>query len=153
SALLIRPLLRANEKRKHTRHIVIFFIFIVSNGAGLLTPLGDPPLFLGFLRGVPFSWTLRLFPAWVIVNGVLLLVFTLLDEGIAHRDTPPVSGREPLRIDGAINLLWLLGVVATVFLAGSLGQHGSASTVMQGGAMVMLAALSIKTTPRRIHDA
>jgi len=60
SALLIRPLLRANEKRARRRHLIIFFIFIVANGGGLLTPLGDPPLFLGFLRGVPFTWTLRL---------------------------------------------------------------------------------------------
>jgi Na+/H+ antiporter NhaD/arsenite permease-like protein len=62
SVLLIRPLLRANERRPYSTHVIVFFIFIVSNGAGLLTPLGDPPLFLGFLRGVPFTWTLRLLP-------------------------------------------------------------------------------------------
>src|SRR5262249_41802146 len=72
SALLIRPLLRANEQRKRKRHIVIFFIFMVANGGGLLTPLGDPPLFLGFLRGVPFAWTFRLAAPWAAVNGALL---------------------------------------------------------------------------------
>ena len=75
SALLIRPLLRANERRQRARHLVVFFIFIVANGAGLLTPLGDPPLFLGFLRGVPFTWTLRLAPPWALVNGALLVAF------------------------------------------------------------------------------
>ena len=71
SLLLIRPLLRANEKRQRRVHMVVFFIFIVSNGAGLLTPLGDPPLFLGFLRGVPFFWALRLFGPWALVIGTL----------------------------------------------------------------------------------
>ncbi|MBW8879807.1 MAG: sodium:proton antiporter, partial [Acidobacteria bacterium] len=75
SALLVRPLLRANAHRPRASHIVVFFIFIVANAGGLLTPLGDPPLFLGFLRGVPFTWTLRLAPAWALVNGILLALF------------------------------------------------------------------------------
>src|SRR3954454_2341703 len=79
SVLLIRPLLRANERRAYVTHVVVFFIFIVSNGAGLLTPLGDPPLFLGFLRGVPFTWTLRLAPQWALVNGALLTIFAVID--------------------------------------------------------------------------
>src|SRR5215831_189441 len=79
SVLLVRPLLRANEHRARATHLFVFFIFIVSNGAGLLTPLGDPPLFLGFLRGVPFAWTLRLAPAWALVNGVLLTLFLAFD--------------------------------------------------------------------------
>src|SRR5882757_7812305 len=68
SALLIRPLLRANQGRQRLTHVVVFFIFIVSNGGGMLTPLGDPPLFLGFLRSVPFTWTLRLAAPWALVN-------------------------------------------------------------------------------------
>jgi Na+/H+ antiporter NhaD/arsenite permease-like protein len=80
SVLLIRPLLRANERRARATHVVVFFIFIVSNGAGLLTPLGDPPLFLGFLRGVPFTWTLRLAPQWALVNGALLALFAVIDK-------------------------------------------------------------------------
>jgi Na+/H+ antiporter NhaD/arsenite permease-like protein len=69
SMLLIRPLLRANAVRQRKAHIVIFFIFLVSNVGGLLTPLGDPPLFLGFLNGVPFEWTLSLLPQWLVVVG------------------------------------------------------------------------------------
>ena len=74
-ALLIRPLLRANAQRHHAAHIVVFFIFVVANGGGLLTPLGDPPLFLGFLRGVPFAWTLRLRPLWAMLSGGAAQIF------------------------------------------------------------------------------
>ena len=78
SVLLIRPLLRANKTRVAKAHIVVFFIFIVSNCGGLLTPLGDPPLFLGFLKGVPFLWTLeRLWPQWLMVNIALLVIFNV----------------------------------------------------------------------------
>src|SRR5207244_9363170 len=79
SMLLIRPFLRANHLRQHRAHLIVFFIFIVSNTAGLLTPLGDPPLFLGFLRGVPFQWTLRLVPQWGLVVGSLLILFNIYD--------------------------------------------------------------------------
>ena len=68
--LLIRPLLNTNKERRHVAHTVVFFIFIVSNAGGCLTPLGDPPLFLGYLQGVPFAWTLRLVAPWALVNGV-----------------------------------------------------------------------------------
>ena len=161
SALLIRPLLRANEQRKRRRHIVIFFIFIVSNGAGLLTPLGDPPLFLGFLRGVPFTWTLRLAAPWALVNGVLLTLFTLIDrlhhrrEGSAARSAPVAE--EPLRIEGAINVVWLVGVIGTVFCVGTFGARlcggATACAVAQIAAMVGLGALSVWTTPAAIHQA
>jgi len=74
SVLLIRPLLRANKRRKRVAHIVVFFIFIVANCGGLLTPIGDPPLLLGYLKGVPFDWTLRLWPQWLMINGILLVL-------------------------------------------------------------------------------
>jgi Na+/H+ antiporter NhaD/arsenite permease-like protein len=104
--LLIRPLLRANAKRKRVVHIVVFFIFVVSNGAGMLTPLGDPPLFLGFLRGVPFAWTLKLWAPWALVNGALLVLFNLVDQAVFNkeeRETPgsqleDVQKHEPLGI-------------------------------------------------------
>ena len=86
SMLLIRPLLRANSERTHTRHTVIFFIFAVSNIGGMLTPLGDPPLFLGFLRGVPFSWPLGLWPQWLLSLGLTLILY------LARRD-PSVPAR------------------------------------------------------------
>lgn len=159
SALLIRPLLRANERRKHARHVVVFFIFCVANGGGLLTPLGDPPLFLGFLRGVPFSWTLRLLPAWALVNGVLLAIFVVLDV-LAHRREHAIAAdgpREPLRLEGKHNALWLLGIIATVFLVGIVGERlpGGAwgRCAVQVLGMATFAALSLITTPRRIHEA
>jgi Na+/H+ antiporter NhaD/arsenite permease-like protein len=118
SMLLIRVVLRTNAERKRTRHLPIFFIFVVSNCAGLLTPLGDPPLFLGFLRGVPFEWTLRLFPVWLLVNGALLLLFFLWDRRAYRGEAPgdlALDAREvePLRVRGLVNFLWLGAVLAT----------------------------------------
>jgi Na+/H+ antiporter NhaD/arsenite permease-like protein len=158
SALLIRPLLRANAQRRRTRHIVVFFIFVVANGGGLLTPLGDPPLFLGFLRGVPFSWTLHLAPAWGLVSALLLAIFALVDRAYFRREPPrpprpPRAGREPLRIEGSWNLVWLAGVIATVFAVGEHGRRSSAAPLVQIAAMIGFAALSLATTPRRIREA
>ncbi len=85
SLILARPLLRINRPRPRHTHVPIFFLFIVSNVGGLLTPLGDPPLFLGFLRGIPFSFTLTLWPHWLIVNGIVLALFFLWDHTCAPR--------------------------------------------------------------------
>jgi Na+/H+ antiporter NhaD/arsenite permease-like protein len=156
SALLIRPLLRANAQRRHRRHIVVFFIFLVSNGGGLLTPLGDPPLFLGFLRGVPFRWTRGRAVPWVMVSAALLTAFAAVDRWWYRRELPrpQVDPRsEPLRLEGRWNLVWLLGVVASVFAIGSRGPRWSAAPYLQIAAMLGFAALSIATTPRRIHEA
>jgi Na+/H+ antiporter NhaD/arsenite permease-like protein len=166
SMLLIRPLLRANERRVHAAHLVVFFIFIVSNTGGLLTPLGDPPLFLGFLRGVPFTWTLRLTPQWALVNGALLAIFTVIDRAQFARDrrlpprappTPPSADETgPLRIEGGLNLLWLGGIVIVVVLVGSCGEQalgdGYLRAAIQIAGMSAFAALSFKTTAKRIHD-
>jgi Na+/H+ antiporter NhaD/arsenite permease-like protein len=119
SVLLIRPLLRANQRRKRVAHIVIFFIFIVANCGGLLTPIGDPPLLLGFLKGVPFTWTLRLWPQWLALNGILLVLFNIWDRW-ANRDAVEVPSHEPLRVRGAIELAALAGVMATIITGGSL---------------------------------
>jgi Na+/H+ antiporter NhaD/arsenite permease-like protein len=167
SVLLIRPLLRANERRVHATHIVVFFIFIVSNGAGLLTPLGDPPLFLGFLHGVPFLWTLRLAPQWALVNGALLALFAVIDQVQFIRErrlprrrshTPAplvVEAAGPLRVEGTLNLLWLAGLVGVVFLVGSYGEHylgdGPLRTAVQVAGTLAFAALSYKTTRAEIH--
>src|SRR5258708_571314 len=86
SVLLIRPLLRANASRTHTAHVVVFFIFIVSNCGGLLTPLGDPPLFMGFLDGVPVEWTLRLWKHWALVNGLPLVFFNVWDQVLLDKE-------------------------------------------------------------------
>ncbi len=122
SVLLIRPLLRANKRRKRVAHIVIFFIFIVANCGGLLTPLGDPPLLLGFLKGVPFDWTLRLWPQWLMMNGVLLVVFSLWDRwALSKEQREEVLVHEPLRITGGVEILVLLGIIVSIlFEAGEL---------------------------------
>jgi Na+/H+ antiporter NhaD/arsenite permease-like protein len=155
SALLIRPMLRANAERRHARHIVVFFIFLVANGGGLLTPLGDPPLFLGFLRGVPFTWTLHLAGPWAMVSATLLAIFAVVDRVLFRRDPPrrQRAGREPLRIEGGWNLVWLLCVIATVFLLGAQGRRWSAGPLLQIAAMIGFAALSFATTPRPIREA
>ncbi len=119
SMLLVRPLLRTNRERKHTKHIPVFFIFLVANIGGSLTPLGDPPLFLGYLRGVPFQWNLSLLPQWLIATGILLAVFYLWDRRCyAREDSQALQADrnqiEPLRLAGRINLLFMLGVVAAV---------------------------------------
>lgn len=91
SMLLVRPLLASNAGRRHVAHTVVFFIFLVSNVGGLLTPLGDPPLFLGYLHGVPFAWTLRLAPAWACICTTLLGVYALLERAAFARE-PSVGG-------------------------------------------------------------
>ena len=119
SMLLIRPLLQTNRERTHVKHTVIFFIFIVSNVGGMLTPLGDPPLFLGYLAGVPFAWTFRLWPHWGLMLVVLLAVFFVFDSVQFSREPLAALRRdrariEPLRVQGGLNAVWLVGVVLAV---------------------------------------
>lgn len=117
SMLLIRPYLRANRIRSSTRHLPIFFIFCVSNCGGLLTPLGDPPLFLGFLRGVPFTWTFVLWKEWVFVNGIIITLFTLLDWRLTRKEGGiPDIERQPVSFAGLHNLVFLAGVVLSAAL-------------------------------------
>ena len=149
SMLLIRAILRTNAQRRRVRHTVVFFIFLVSNVGGLLTPLGDPPLFLGYLQGVPFTWTLRLWPQWALTVGVLLAVYFVWDS-VHHAREPRAAvaldraSRRPLRVAGALNGLWLIGVVAAVALLGAPWREG---------ALVGLAALSLAFTRRAIRHA
>jgi Na+/H+ antiporter NhaD/arsenite permease-like protein len=157
SVVLIRPLLRANRRRHQKTHIVIFFIFVVANCGGLLTPLGDPPLFLGFLKGVRFGWTLRLWPAWLMVNALLLVIFNLWDQTVLDREEKrrpsslleAVMKHEPFRIHGQHNLALLAGIVAVIvssgrgfFNGGSPWPFGIAESVMAG-----LAIAAYFTTP------
>ena len=95
SMILVRPLIRANQHRQHVAHVPIFLIFIVANCGGLLTPLGDPPLFLGYLAGVPFGWTLKLFPVWALVNGTLLAIFYVWDWRAFLREKPVSPATKP----------------------------------------------------------
>jgi Na+/H+ antiporter NhaD/arsenite permease-like protein len=173
SMVLIRPLLRANRQRRYKTHLVIFFIFIVSNCGGLLTPLGDPPLYLGFLRGVPFSWTFRLLPEWLLTNGLLLIIFYLLDtRHFRHEDASlPDALRGEVRqaqrkihIQGWRNIFFLLGIMGTILAASgwvhpALARQGGeawaeiGSKIFQIVAMGLLAFGSYRLTPAAIHHA
>ncbi|WP_040157117.1 sodium:proton antiporter [Mobilicoccus massiliensis] len=126
--LLIRPLLRTNSERTLRAHTVVFTIFIVANCGGLLTPLGDPPLFLGMLRGVPFTWTFHLFPEWLFVNGMLLLTYYFLDrrmyaEEPASALEADARGVEPLGLRGKLALVWFAVIVAAVAFLPSIDLH------------------------------
>jgi len=119
SMLLIRPLLQTNRERRHVAHTVVFFIFLVSNIGGCLTPLGDPPLFLGYLQGVPFAWTLRLFVPWLFTVALVLAVYVLWDRRAHAREAKADLRRDfyavrRLRIAGKENLVLLAGVLAAV---------------------------------------
>jgi Na+/H+ antiporter NhaD/arsenite permease-like protein len=123
SMLLIRPVLHTNSERTHVVHTVVFFIFLVSNIGGSLTPLGDPPLFLGYLQGVPFTWTFRLTEEWLFTSGLLLAVYFAWDTR-EHAREPQRSLvadrtiRKPLRVTGVENLVLLGGIIAAAaFLA------------------------------------
>jgi Na+/H+ antiporter NhaD/arsenite permease-like protein len=149
SMLVIRALLQTNRERARVTHTVVFFIFLVSNIGGMLTPLGDPPLFLGYLAGVPFTWTLRLWLPWLTMTLVLLAIYLVWDT-IQHRRESRAALRrdrtriEPLRIRGGVNGLWLAGVVVAVALL-----HAPVREV----AILGLAAISLWQTPREIRRA
>jgi Na+/H+ antiporter NhaD/arsenite permease-like protein len=161
SVLLVRPLLRANAPRERKAHIIVFFIFVVSNCGGLLTPLGDPPLFLGFLKGVPFGWTFRLWPEWLLVNGVLLVIFNVWDQIVFAREERERPGsqleavleHEPLRIEGGVNFGFLAAIVAVIYAAGSgIGNAGQPWPFgWQEGLMALVAGLAWASTPARIR--
>ncbi len=149
SMLLIRPLLQTNRERRRVRHTVIFFIFLVSNIGGMLTPLGDPPLFLGYLQGVPFVWTFRLWPIWLSMIVVLLVTYVVWDSRQFAREPLAALARdrslvEPLRVRGAVNAVWLVGVVLSVACL-----HAPLREIV----IVALAALSLWRTPREIRRA
>jgi Na+/H+ antiporter NhaD/arsenite permease-like protein len=157
SVLLIRPVLRANSIRKRKAHVIVFFIFIVSNAGGLLTPLGDPPLFLGYLRGVPFLWTLGLWKVWLLVCGALLVIFYVVDSAVFRREdieTPgdldevAVRHEVPVSLAGKRNFLYLAGVVVVLLASGSL--HLPAG--VQEAGMLLMALLSWVTTSRPLRQ-
>jgi Na+/H+ antiporter NhaD/arsenite permease-like protein len=120
SMLLIRPVLRANAWRRHKAHVVVFFIFLVANIGGSLTPLGDPPLFLGFLHGVDFFWTLHLAPTTGFVAALVLAAFFALDSYYYRREGPaPDDGEKaPLRFEGLPNLAFFGGIMGAVLFSG-----------------------------------
>lgn len=166
SMLLIRPLIRANDGRARCAHVVVFFIFIVSNAGGSLTPLGDPPLFLGFLKGVDFFWTVsHIFTETLFLIGALLVIFYLLDSYIERADTnqpksDPTPDDESLGFDGKINFLLLGAVVGLVLLSGFwksdigfevAGAHVGLPGLIRDIGLLVVAVLSFKLTPKSVH--
>jgi Na+/H+ antiporter NhaD/arsenite permease-like protein len=167
SMVLIRPILRINSHRRHKAHLPIFFIFIVSNTGGLLTPLGDPPLFLGFLGGIDFFWTLSLWKHWFLVNGLLLVVFYIWDHLAYRKEAAQDIRRDeehvhPLRINGLpVNLPLLIGVILVVLMQSpALGQSvgrtlglGDLTLHNPWGEAIMaaLAGISLLFTPKTIR--
>lgn len=153
SVLLVRPLLRANQTRVNKAHVLVMFIFIVSNCGGLLTPLGDPPLFMGFMAGVPFEWTLlHLWPMWLVVNFALLIFFFGWDSFVFDKEEKERPGsqleevmkHEPLGIHGWLNFLFLGGIVAAVLGKGYF--RDAWPWGVQEGIMLLITALAWFTT-------
>jgi Na+/H+ antiporter NhaD/arsenite permease-like protein len=166
SMLLIRPLIRANDNRVHKAHVVVFFIFIVSNAGGSLTPLGDPPLFLGFLKGVDFFWTVSaIFPETLFLVGTLLVLFYVMDSWYYHRreeiqpvDPTPDTAR--FGFDGARNF-WLLGaIVVLVLVSGTwkspiafdiAGTQVGLPGLVRDVGLVVVTLVSLAITPLAVH--
>ncbi|OAF08415.1 sodium:proton antiporter [Bradyrhizobium centrolobii] len=163
--ILIRPLIRANRPRRHNVHVVIFFIILVANVGGALSPLGDPPLFVGFLHGVDFFWTTRnLWLQTAIVAGVLLVIFAAVDVW-RFRSEPSFSdagSAKPVRIRGLINLLLIAAIVASLLVSamwkpgiafGILGTKLELEDVVRNIVLLAIAALSVWLTPDEHRQA
>ncbi len=166
--LLIRPLLRANAHRRYRVHSVVFFIFLVANIGGSLTPLGDPPLFLGFLKGVSFFWTTtHLFVKTCCLALALLAIFFVVDSWLYKKEGSPVPPHDPngaeekIGLDGSINLLFLLGVVFLVLGSGMVnwgtwieiyGVPVEGQNLMRDLLLLCMAGLSMKFTSRKCRD-
>jgi Na+/H+ antiporter NhaD/arsenite permease-like protein len=167
SMLLIRPLVRANDNRVHKAHVVVFFIFIVSNAGGSLTPLGDPPLFLGFLKGVDFFWTVRyIFPETLFLVGTLLLMFYGLDSWFYRQREElrpdPTPDTRDIGFDGAANFLLLGAVVGLVLMSGFWksavvfdigGTHVGLPGLLRDVGLIAVTLLSLKITAAQVHAA
>ena len=164
--LMIRPLIRANDNRKHVAHVVVFFIFIVSNAGGSLTPLGDPPLFLGFLKGVDFFWTLQhLFPQSLFLMGSLLVIFFVLDSWYYHKREEiqvidPTPDSRQIGFDGKVNFVLLAGVVALVLMSGLwksdvafdvAGTEVGLPGLVRDAGLLLIVLISLKLTPSQVH--
>jgi Na+/H+ antiporter NhaD/arsenite permease-like protein len=162
--LLIRPFLRANDYRKNRTFMVVFFIFLVANVGGSLTPLGDPPLFLGFLHGVSFFWTFNLLPHMLVVAILLLVIYFILDtyhyrkEGVVAPQESDV--KQPLKLDGMHNFIFLAGIIGAVLMSGmvdwgeinTFGVHRSVQDWVRDGLLIIMGILSLVATTRRLRE-
>jgi Na+/H+ antiporter NhaD/arsenite permease-like protein len=164
SMVLIRPVLKANAWRRHKVHVVVFFIFLVSNIGGSLTPLGDPPLFLGFLHQVPFFWTMSLLPHMAFLSVILLVLFFFVDRYYYSKETPPeadggLAAFRELQVVGLHNFLLLGGVVAAVLMSGVwrpgeieiFGVHLGMQNLLRDALLVILGLLSLWLTDSNLR--
>jgi Na+/H+ antiporter NhaD/arsenite permease-like protein len=167
SMLLIRPLIRANDNRRHKVHVIVFFIFIVSNAGGSLTPLGDPPLFLGFLKGVDFFWTMKhIWPDTLFLVGTLLVLFHLLDSwyyrrGEELRPVDPTPDTSGLGFDGGVNFALLVVIVALVLMSGIwepgvvfnvFGTEVGLPGLVRDAGLIAVTLASLQLTPGGVHE-
>ena len=161
--LLIRPFLRANDHRKNKTFMVVFFIFLVANIGGALTPLGDPPLFLGFLHGVSFFWTLKILPHMLVASGILLGIYFCLDTYHYKREgvkAPDDGEKKPLHLVGIYNFIFLGGIVGAVLMSGivelgevsTFGVHRAVQDWLRDGLLVAFGIGSLLATPRSLRE-
>jgi Na+/H+ antiporter NhaD/arsenite permease-like protein len=169
SMLLIRPLIRANDNRKSNAHVVVFFIFVVSNIGGSLTPLGDPPLFLGFLKGVGFMWTAQhIWMETLFLTVALLALLFVIDtwlyrrEGVLRLDPTPDSPPEKIGFDGGVNFALLAAIVALVLMSGTwttatsfnvMGTEVGLPGLLRDVGLVAVTLISLAITPKAVHAA
>lgn len=174
--VMIRPLIRANKWRKYKVHLIVFFIFLVANIGGCLTPLGDPPLFMGFQRGVPFTWTFHMLPFLVLNMVILFTVFALIDHHYYNREIKegrsPLdenAEKEPIHIEGAHNIIFIILIVLGVLANGILPDMFPAfangagvhiydeivfpyATIAEIVLILLACDLSIRTTKKEIRE-
>ncbi len=162
SMLLIRPLLNTNRERTHKVHTVVMFIFLVSNIGGTLLPIGDPPLFLGYLEGVPFAWTFGLWIEWLVACSILLVIYFFWDLAMYAKEPPAVkvfdkANVQPIRIEGSINILWLAGIVVCVAFVSPDRPIPTTEFIafdfLRELLMLAMVALSLLTTQRHVREA
>jgi len=160
SMVMIRPVMRANDDRKHNVHVIVFFIFLVSNIGGSLTPLGDPPLFLGFLKGVDFFWTTtHLFAETLFVGGIVLGVFFLLDTYIYKKEgriRPDPTPDNRVRISGGVNFVLIAVIIGAILMSASVdlgritvfGTEVALANLLRDAIMVIVTLASLALTPK-----
>ncbi len=165
SMVMIRPVLRANQNRIRKAHIICFFIFLVANIGGTLTPLGDPPLFLGYLHHIPFFWVTRnLFPHFLLTTGVLLTLFYVIDMYFFRQEAAPAADTQgektPLHIKGMHNGIILTGIIVIILMSGFLrlgeidilGIPVTFQNLLRDAGIVVLALVSLKTTSKTLRE-
>ena len=161
--LMIRPFLRANNYRKNRTFMVVFFIFLVANIGGSLTPLGDPPLFLGFLHGVTFFWTFKLMPHMLLTVAILLTIYFFVDSYYYKKEgvvAPDDGVKEPIKLEGTYNFLFLAGVVSSVLMSGlvdwgevtTLGIHRAVQDWVRDILLIVMGIISLLATPKKLRD-